>query len=221
MSWDPVWEEVFQQSEWGKYPSEDLIRFIARNFYNAADRKEIKILEVGCGPGANLWYLIREGFTVYGIDGSRTAIARAQARLDKEFPGWNGQLVVGDIMKLPFDSGFFDAVIDNAAICCNSYTNSQIIYNELARVAKNGGKLYSRTLAQGCWGDETGQKVGHNAWLVAEGPLLNKGYSRFTDDKEISQLIAGFKIKEVELLVRTVNNRQNQIKEWIIIGEVV
>ena len=34
MSWDPVWENVFQNQSWGKYPSENLVRFVARNFYN-------------------------------------------------------------------------------------------------------------------------------------------------------------------------------------------
>ena len=60
MSWDATWEEVFRQQEWGKYPGEDLIRFVARNFYNVEKRSDIKILEVGCGPGANLWFIARE-----------------------------------------------------------------------------------------------------------------------------------------------------------------
>ncbi|EDP6584064.1 class I SAM-dependent methyltransferase, partial [Campylobacter jejuni] len=29
-----IWENIFSQKEWGKYPSENLIRFIAKNFYN-------------------------------------------------------------------------------------------------------------------------------------------------------------------------------------------
>ena len=38
-----LWEEIFSKKEWGKYPSESGIRFIARNFYNAKDRNTIKI----------------------------------------------------------------------------------------------------------------------------------------------------------------------------------
>ncbi|EAI4546039.1 SAM-dependent methyltransferase, partial [Campylobacter jejuni] len=33
-----LWENIFSQKEWGKYPSENLIRFIAKNFYNVKDR---------------------------------------------------------------------------------------------------------------------------------------------------------------------------------------
>jgi len=182
------------------------------------NRRDVRILEVGCGPGANLWYIAREGFSVYGIDGSTAAIENAKRRLDKELPGWQGELRVGDIIKLPFAADYFDAVIDNEAIYCNSFEDAKQIYSEMARVTKPGGKLFSRTFAAGSWGDQTGQNVGHNAWLTAEGPAQNKGYTRFTDSGEIKDLIAGFTLDSVELLSRTENNGRNCIKEWIIIG---
>ena len=220
MSWDPVWEEVFKQQTWGKYPSLDFIRFIARNFYQSKDRKSLKILEVGCGPGANLWYMAREGFTVYGIDGSKTAISQARKRLNQECPGWSGELRIGDITELPFDDSFFDAVVDFEAIYCNSFDNSKIIYSELARVTRKGGKLFTQTFATDCWGDKTGEKAGiHSAWIVSEGPLLNKGYARFTEYEEIEELTGGFSTNEVELLTRTMGGRKHEVKEWVIIGE--
>lgn len=217
MAWDCVWEQVFQEQEWGEYPSEDLIRFVSRNFYQKAVRKEVRLLEVGCGPGANLWYMARKGFTIYGIDGSDTAIGRASLRLDRECPSWSGKLIVGDICNLPFDNEYFDGVIDNEAIYCNSFAISQKIYGEMARVVKQGGKLFSRTFATGCWGDGTGENMGHRAYRVSEGPLLNKGYARFTDKEEIPLLIsAKYCIDEMELLTRTSNNQQQEIREWII-----
>ncbi|WP_411502685.1 class I SAM-dependent methyltransferase [Brevibacillus centrosporus] len=219
MSWDGVWEKIFQEQEWGKYPGEDLIRFIARNFYSTPNRSEIKLLEVGCGPGANLWYAAREGFTVYGVDGSATAINRASNRLERECPGWSGELVVGDILQLPFPDDFFDAVIDSEAVYCNSFRHSQEIYNEMARVTKKGGKLFSRTFATGSWGDQTGEKVEHNSYLVNEGPLAGKGVSRFTDYKEIHELIQRFEISEIQLITRKYMAIDREVKEWVITGE--
>jgi ubiquinone/menaquinone biosynthesis C-methylase UbiE len=219
MAWDNVWEKVFTTQNWGKYPAEDFIRFIARNFYHLDDRKAIKILEVGCGPGANVWFMAREGFSVYGIDGSKQAIDLARKRLDVECPGWPGELIVGDICKLPFDDCFFDAVVDNFAISCNSFNDSQLIYQEMSRVCKHNGKLFSMTFATGCWGDKTGQSVGHNSWLVGEGPMLGKGYTRFTDLDEIPALVKGFNITGVEKLIRTLENREHEIQDWIIVGE--
>ena len=60
-----IWQNIFENKEWGKYPSETLIRFIARNFYNVSDRKAINILELGLGTGTNLWFCAREGFTLH------------------------------------------------------------------------------------------------------------------------------------------------------------
>lgn len=218
-SWDPVWEDVFSKQPWGRYPGEDLIRFVARNFYSAPDRRNIKILEVGCGPGGNLWFMAREGFSVFGIDRSQTAINQAQRRLDEEAPGWQGNLIVGDIMSLPFDSEFFDAVIDNECVYCNSFKNSQYIYKEIARVTKRNGKLFSRTFAKGTWGEKTGKNVGHNAWIPDRGPLQGKGFARFTGSHEILELLGkAFELDEVELITRTVGGHDSGhlVAEWII-----
>jgi SAM-dependent methyltransferase len=216
--WDPVWEDLFASREWGKYPSEDLIRFVARNFYQAPDRSAVRLLEVGCGPGANLWYLAREGFAFVGIDGSQTAIGKAASRLDGECPGWRarGELRIGDIASLPYDSLSFDAVIDNEAISCNGFEAARDMYAEIARVLKPGGRLYSRTFATGSWGDGSGQSLGRGAWRCAAGPLAGKGVCRFTAEEDIPVLLAPFDIDTLELLSWTCDSRRQHVREWII-----
>jgi len=221
MSWDQTWEYIFKTQDWGKYPSEDLIRFVARNFYESPSRKEINILEVGCGTGANLWFIAREGFSVYGIDGSETAIEKAKARLNDEVKGWNGELIVGDIISLPYENSIFDAVIDNEAIYANSYENSVKIYNEIHRVLKQNGKIFSKAFASGCWGDGTGQHVGPNTWIPNEGPMNNKGLSRFASKEDMEELLNKFQIVELERLERTYNNLNEKVIEWIVTGEKV
>src|SRR5690349_11778017 len=99
-SWDPIWETVFKSQEWGKYPPEQVIRFVARNFYAARDRKSVRILDLGCGTGACAWYMAREGFSVSGIDGSETAVRTAMLRLSEE--NLSADLRVGDYLHLPW-----------------------------------------------------------------------------------------------------------------------
>jgi len=217
MSWDHSWESVFRQQAWGKYPSEELIRFVARNYYAVEHRNAIKILEVGCGPGANLWYCAREGFQVFGIDGSSTAVRQCRSRLDKEIEGWQGEIKIGDIYVIDYPADHFDAVIDNEAIYCNDIHSAKVIYREAARVLKSGGKLFSRTFAVGSWGYGMGENVGHNAYFCNEGPLKDKGYSRFTDRTEISDLLGpNFSLVSIEKLSRTLDDGQHEIIEWII-----
>lgn len=217
MVWGKVWEEIFKSQEWGKYPNEELIRFVARNFYKAKDRKTIKILEVGCGPGANLWYLAREGFCVYGMDGSITAIKKAKNRLNDEVKDWCVDLIVRDIVNIPFDEQFFDAVVDVECLYCNSIENLDKILNEINRVLKPKGMFFSLTFAKGCWGDETGEKVGYNAYYVSEGPMKGQGYTRMTSREDIKNIYEkNFKIISLYQTIRCFPDIDKKIKEWVI-----
>ncbi|MGB1041539.1 MAG: SAM-dependent methyltransferase, partial [Flavobacteriales bacterium] len=125
-----VWEDIFQRKEWGKYPSIPLIKFVARNFYSSPDRSEVKLLEIGSGPGANLWYMAREGFTVYGIEGSQTACNNATKRLNNEGLGDRiGKIIAGDYHEKlnDFEDGYFDAIIDVESLYCNVWDKSKEI----------------------------------------------------------------------------------------------
>lgn len=222
MAWDAVWEDVFSTRAWGMYPAEDLIRFVARNFYQTPDRAKVKALELGCGPGANLWFLAREGFATYGIDGSETAVKLATQRLDGDCPNWRvlgGEVRVGDFQNLPYEDGYFDFVIDNEAVYCNSFDISHQVYSESARILKKHGLIFIRTFATGCWGEGTGAPLGYNAWKCAEGPFAGKGYARFSSRGDLDKLLDRFKILSVELLTRTEANGTHSIKEWLVTAQ--
>lgn len=221
MAWDPLWESVFLSQAWGRYPSEELIRFVARNYYSVPNRSAIRFLEIGCGPGANLWFLAREGFSFVGIDAAPTAINQAEERLDADVPGWrkNGELRVGDIGKLPFPSETFDVVIDNEAVCCNNFMDALSIYREARRVMIKGGCIYIRTFSEGSWGDGTGEQLGNNTWICSEGPLHGKGLARFTPIDEIPILLEGFENLRIEKVICTMEERQHSVEEWIITAE--
>src|SRR3989344_8080282 len=66
-----------------RYPNEALVQFLAAHFFDLskAARKRIKILELGCGSGANLWMLAREGFDTYGVDAAPTALSLCKKML--------------------------------------------------------------------------------------------------------------------------------------------
>lgn len=224
MTWDPVWEQVFTSQPWGRYPGEALIRFVARNYYGAADRAAVQFLEVGFGTGANLWFLAREGFAVSGVEGSPAAAAMARQRLDSECAGWDrpprrSSLSVGDMASLNFPDGTFDALIDSEAVYCNDFADSCRIYREMHRVAKPDGKLFVRTFATGTWGDGIGDPVGHRRYVAQTGPLAGKGPSRFTSEEELPELLGPWRIKEINLVTSSLDSQRHVIREWIVEAE--
>ncbi len=195
-SWDNTWEKIYRSREWGKYPPEELVRFVARNYYGAKDRKGVAMLDLGCGTGAAAWYVAREGFSVCGIDGSATAIKIAKKRFAQE--KLRGEFVVGDIAALPYKDAQFDAVVDIAAVQHNSPANIKKILAEVHRTLKPGGKFFSMMIAD----DKS----------LAAWP----GAIHFFTRAEISRLLKGFKSTTVDSVVRTKNNSTGKIKFWIV-----
>ena len=124
-------------------------------------------------------------------------------------------------MKLAWPDATFDALIDSEAVYCNDFEESCRIYREMHRVAKPGGKLFVRTFATGCWGDGIGTAVGPRRYLADAGPMAGKGPSRFTDEDELVELLRPWKIKEVNLITRSLDAQQQLIREWIVEAEKV
>ncbi|WP_219845874.1 class I SAM-dependent methyltransferase [Maribrevibacterium harenarium] len=219
MAWDSNWETVFASRPWGKYPGEDLIRFVARRFFSVEDRSAIKILEVGSGTGANLWFIAREGFQAYGIEGSASGVKITTQRLNAEVPDWQGNIQQGDILSLPFADNVFDAVIDVEAVSCNSFVDSQRIYQEMVRVLKPNGHFYSRCFTAGSDGDGTGKPLGRGYFLADSGPMAGIGPVRYTSQEDLAELLPTQLIDlEIDQMVLRGNLTATPVKEWMISG---
>src|SRR5574344_1708049 len=149
-----IWEKVFQEKEWGKYPSVPVIRFIARNFYKVPNRKDIKILEIGSGTGANLWFCAREGFSVIGLEGSKTANDKMLERFKKEnLSSHILKTKIGDYLYTldEIDDNSIDAIIDSESLCCNSFERTKEIISKCLKKLKVGSVMMSLTFAEGTW----------------------------------------------------------------------
>lgn len=144
--WDTNWECFFQESDGNQYPDVAVIRFVARNFYQVPDRSQINILDMGCGTGAHLWYLAREGFSTFGLEGSSTAVDKAAARMAA--CGLSCEVGCGDFTRLPYPDDSMDAILDVTAIQHNPKENIPAILEEVRRVLKDGGKFFSKYIAE-------------------------------------------------------------------------
>lgn len=128
-----------------RYPNEELMRFMGREFFPVSPEKrsEIRILETGCGSGGNLWVIAREGFDAYGIDLSAAGISLCRQMIKSW--GCNATLQTGDMTDLPYPSGFFDAVIDVFSSYCLPEKDFARYLDGVERVLKPGGKFFSYT----------------------------------------------------------------------------
>jgi len=219
-AFDEIWEQIHKEQEWGKYPQEEVIRFVARNYYHK-DRPSVRILDAGCGAGAVSWFLAREGFDTNGFDGSVTAVQKALNRLRAE--GYTADLKVGDAAAIPFESGLFDGIIDSAMIYANTIDSIKVILNECHRVLKPGGKLFSTGLFKiGMTGYGTGEKLEENTYReLTEGPCAHRGTVHFFDQAQILEFwsFAGFKNILIDSVRRTDRNGEIKIEYFMTESE--
>lgn len=197
------WEKVHHDREWGKYPSEPVIRFVARNYYKQ-DRKNVKILDFGCGQGACTWYLAREGFDTYAFDGSLSAVQKAKQILEK-----NNLTAIVEVMdgaNISYPDDFFDAVIDGACIGHNRIEDIRQMYSSIYKILKKGGQLFSTFFTTQTTGFGTGEYIEKNTYKgLTSGHLQGYGIVHFWEEGELKDVIqsVGFKNIQIEKLMYT------------------
>ena len=78
-----TWETIYSKNKNYRtlYPYDEVVTFI---YQNKEKKRNIKILELGCGTGNNVIFFSEIGFDVYGIDMSKTAIDYCKKRLKEK-----------------------------------------------------------------------------------------------------------------------------------------
>lgn len=105
------------------------------------ERRNLRILDAGCGTGGNLGHLRRYG-QVTGIDISSEAIRFCRLR-DRDDCG----LVKSSLTSLPFHDEVFDLVTSFDVLCY--IDDDMLALHELSRVLKPGGRLIVNLPAYG------------------------------------------------------------------------
>lgn len=194
----------------GGYPAEHIIRFIARNYYKT-ERKQVKILDFGCGGGNHTWYLAREGFDTYAFDGSPYAVENAKKKLEKE--GLRADIRVLDGVNMEYEENFFDAVIDNVCICTNTLQNIKKMYANVHKVLKEGGKLETVCFGKETYGYGMGRVLEEGTYMeIPDGPLHDRGVTHFYGKEDLERVLAeaGFKDIIVDVILYTDNGKTVQ-----------
>ena len=219
-SWNKGWDKVFSENTWGKYPSEPLVRFVGSNYKDLFKNSNMKVLEIGCGTGANLWFLCNSKFKTYGIDGSSIAISQAKKNMKKHRV--KPKLFTQDIIELPFRDNYFDLVLDIECLYSNSEEKLKTIMSEIYRVMKPNSRFFSLSFSTRTSGYKSGKKYNkerHTFTNLKKGPFKkNYGIIRFMDQIAIKRLYKIFKIEKIEKVSRTYNNLNNMIEEWVILS---
>ncbi len=127
-----------------KYPNEELCRFIGSNLGQVQHERrfEIRVLELGCGSGGNLWMLVSEGFNSYGLDVCSDSLVLCRQHLaERGLPP--AQLFAGNLIELPVKPESFDIIVDIFTMHHIPFSRHAAAYHDISRLLKPGGLFFS------------------------------------------------------------------------------
>ncbi len=132
------WEKIFKTK--GRYflrPNIEIVKLLP-----VLKKAEVeKILDLGCGSGRHVVFLTKRGFNLYGFDISASGIRLTRKWLREV--KMRANLRVGDIYgRLPYKTGFFDAVISILVIHHGRIGQIRKTIKEIRRVLRPGGLAF-------------------------------------------------------------------------------
>lgn len=129
-----------------------------------------KVLDVGCGGGRNLFYFLRNGYEVYGIDPNPEAVAAVRELSAVLAPGNPREnFVVCPAEDLPYEDAAFDLVICSAVLhFAKDEGHFEAMLRSIFRVLRPGGYFFAR-LASDIGIEKLVRPLGHGRYLLPDG----------------------------------------------------
>jgi SAM-dependent methyltransferase len=213
MTFSAAWDRAFQaRTHISVWPWSDLVSYVNR-YAKAADGYQ-RVVELGCGVGANIPFFLRSGFDYCAVEGSQAAVAK----LHEAYPELREKVVVGDFTQsIPF-AGPFDLAIDRGALTCNSTDSVLHSLGMIFERLRAGGKLLSLDwFATDHQDARAGDELdSHTRTNLSSGLLAGLGPIHFSDQAHLTDLLgsAGFRIDRLEHKVSEVTFPEASKLAW-------
>ena len=199
-NWDSVYRDR-QMTMWE--PHDIIVQFVARflKTRRGYDKYEMRrdarrILDLGCGNGAQSVYLARMGYDVHGIDVSEEAIGIAREYVSQE--GLDVVFAAERCDELSFDPDFFDAAICHGVLDHVPMDTAVRSCEEIHRVLRPGGLLFVSLASTRSSLYGKGPSAGRNTFVLEDGPEEGQ-IQHYFEEEEIRLLFpeAQFRLLDV------------------------
>lgn len=196
MSFSPEWDARYRAStHMGVWPWSDVVSYVMRHARPAGEH--FRVLELGCGAGANIPFFLSLGVEYHGIEGSPSIVGKLRER----FPTLKDNIVIGDFTRELPQTGEFDLVLDRASLTHNATADIARCLDLVHRKLKPGGKFigvdwFSTAYSdypKGSPGDDEFTRQGYR-----EGSFADVGRVHFSDKRHLLELFGKFEMLMME-----------------------
>ena len=203
--WDKIYQTGAHNSVW---PWSEVVSLTNRYF--KGDKSKLRVLELGCGAGANIPFFAAIGAEYCGIEGSVTQVKKLQERyaaspsVDEGFEGGKRRITIlaGDFTEdLPFD-GEFDLILDRGSVTHNTTADIRKTVTLAYGKLRKGGYYFGLDWISRNWGvfsdpAEVYDIIDEYTRVFHSGHFAGLGNIHFSDAAHIQELFCGMKIIEL------------------------
>ncbi|MCG8637443.1 MAG: class I SAM-dependent methyltransferase [Desulfobacterales bacterium] len=191
------WESVFKKNQHtSRWPWSDLISYVVK--YGGITEEGGKVLELGCGTGANVPFFLSRGLEYYTVEGSEFAVRT----LKKEYREIEDNFVCGDFTRhIPFQ-GPFDLIVDRSSIKHNGRDDIERTVESVHSLLKPNGRFigidWSSTEHTSFTKSEATTGDPYFRTACEQGSLKNIGGVFFFSEEYLLELLSDFEILFLE-----------------------
>ena len=220
MAFSKEWEQSYMDNtHLSTWPWSDIVSLVHRHCKLLIATGNGRILELGCGAGANIPLFISLGMDYYAIEGSQAIVAHLHYR----YPEIASNILVGDFtLDQPF-TGAFDLVIDRSSLTHNSTSSIKNTLKNIFDSLKPGGLFIGSDwfstnhtdYSSGEMVDDKYTSINH-----IKGLFVNLGNVHFSDEAHLRDLLSKFEILFMEeKIMRRFEPQDNyQHASWNIVA---
>ena len=190
--WDKIYLEGKHNSVW---PWSEVVSSVNRHAIGNF-RHPLKVLELGCGAGANIPFFNTIDADYYGIDYSPKAVND----LNKKFPHLAGKIKSGDFCtEIPFNETF-DIILDRGSITHNYTAAILRCFNLLKNISHPktlilGLNWFSTNSSDYTLGEATEDPFCKTNFK--SGNFVGTGVVHFATEKHLRELLSSFEFIEL------------------------
>jgi len=211
MSFSNEWNTIYAKNEQiSIWPWSELVSTVMRLGLPSTSR----VLELGCGPGANIPFFKHLGMDYHAIEGSDVIVKQLHDR----FPEYASTIKCGDFTKgFPFE-GEFDLIIDRASVTHNDTQNIKALIADAKQQLNPGGFYIGIDWFSTKHSDfMSGEEVDNFTRANCSGQFENCGMVHFSNKDHLEDLFKDFKIKSMTHKVVSEADDSHQVASWNVV----